>query len=58
MIIEMKEVIEFTYKERNVINEMIAICNSVMNEAKNPELIKVAQEVSNKIYELWGYEKV
>ena len=58
MTIETKEIIEFTEKETDIINAMITICNNIIVEAKTTELVRAAEEVTKKIYELWEYEEV
>ena len=52
-----KEILEFSEREANALNLTMEICAGLIREANDPNLKKLAQEVYDKIAELWGWEE-
>ena len=57
MNIVKKEILEFSEAERKAISLVCDMSVSLMREANNPNLKKLAEEIYYKVSELWGYEK-
>lgn len=57
MIIIKKETVEFSEKETNAINLVCEICSSLMRESTEPDLIKLAEEIYDKLSELLAWEE-
>ena len=52
-----KEILEFSEKESNALELVTQMCLGIAQEAENPELVKLAKTVFEKVSELWGYEE-
>lgn len=57
MIIIKKEVLEFSEKETDALQLVSQICTGLMREATDPNLKVLAEEIYEKIAELWGWEE-
>lgn len=57
MIIIKKETVEFSEKETNAINLVCEMCSSLMRESTEPDLIKLAEEIYDKLSELLVWEE-
>lgn len=55
MNIVKKEILEFSEKETAAAELVIDMCYGIKRESTNPELIKLANEISHKLNVLWGY---
>lgn len=55
MNIVKKETIEFSEKESNALDLVLDMCLGIEREATDPELQKLAKELSYKLSILWGY---
>lgn len=52
-----KEILEFSEHETNAMWLVMEICTGLDREATDPDLRKLANEIYNKVAELWGYEE-
>lgn len=52
-----KEILNFSEKESDVLHLVIEMCWGINQEATNPELLKLADEISYKLCVLWGYKE-
>lgn len=52
-----KEILEFSERETDAINLVCEICTGLMREVENPKIKELAEEIYNKVSELWGYEE-
>ena len=52
-----KEILEFSERETEALELVTQLCLGIADEAENPELIKLAKTVFDKVSELWGYEE-
>lgn len=52
-----KEILEFSEKEKNAIQLVTEICNGIMREADDPNLLDLAEETYNCITTLWEWER-
>ena len=57
MTIIKKEVLEFSEKETDALQLVSQICTGLMREANDPNLKVLAEEIYEKIAELWGWEE-
>ena len=57
MIIKLREEIAFSQEELFAIDLVIAMSQGIEREAQDPELKKLAQNIANNLYQLWGYEE-
>ena len=51
-----KEILEFSERETDALTLVTQLCLGITKEAENPELVKLAYAVYEKVAELWGYE--
>lgn len=52
-----KEILEFSEKETDALAMMAKICEGIMREATDPNLIKLAEQLDTYICELWSWEE-
>lgn len=52
-----KEILNFSEKESDALHLVIEMCWGINQEATNPELLKLADEISYKLCVLWGYKE-
>ena len=52
-----KEVLEFSERETDALHLVTEICTSLIREANDPNLKKLAAETYEMIAELWGREE-
>ena len=52
-----KEILDFSERETEALELVTQLCLGIADEAENPELIKLAKTVFDKVSELWGYEE-
>lgn len=52
-----KEILEFSERETDALKLVMNICAGLMREATDPELERLANEVYEKLAELWGWEE-
>jgi hypothetical protein len=57
MNIVKKEILEFSEKESDALHLVIEMCSGIKREATNPELLKLADEISYKLCVLWWYKE-
>lgn len=58
MKIAKKEILEFSERETDALNLTMEICTGLTREANDPDLKKLAEEIYEKVAELWGWEEV
>lgn len=52
-----KEFIHFSEYESDTLSEVSKICLDIVSKSENSELQKLAQEIYEKIAELWEYDE-
>lgn len=57
MKITKKEFIHFSEYESDTLSEVSKICLDIVSKSENSELQKLAQEIYEKISELWEYDE-
>lgn len=58
MIIKLREELEFSQEELFAIDLVIAMSQGIEREAQDPELKKLAQIITDNLYQLWGYSEI
>lgn len=57
MNIVKKEILEFSEKESDALELTIEMCLGIEREATDPDLVKLAKEISCKVSLLWGFKE-
>lgn len=57
MQIVKKEILEFSEKETDALMLVVRICEGIMREATNPNLVELAEKTHSQVCELWGLEE-
>lgn len=56
MIIELKETLVFSERERAAFDLVMRISSELANKANNPNLRQLGLDIYDKVATLWGYE--
>ena len=56
MTIVKKESIVFSEKEREALDMVLRICNGLVGEASDPNIIQLARKTYDDVATIWGYE--
>lgn len=52
-----KEILEFSERETDALQLVMEICTGLDREATDPDLKGLANEIYEKVAELWGWEE-
>lgn len=56
MTIVKKESIVFSEKEREAFGMVLKICNGLLGEASDPNIIQLARKIYDDVATIWEYE--